>query len=105
MRRGVRAKIMKSEISEFEKKVLLEVYKVPRGKTITYGELAKRVGRPKAIRAVANALKKNPLPILIPCHRIVAKNGLGGYSGGTEIKRHLIEGEMKTRRRTRHLAG
>jgi methylated-DNA-[protein]-cysteine S-methyltransferase len=76
----------------FQKKVWEEMSKIPYGKTISYTELAKRVGNPKAIRAVANACGKNPLPIIIPCHRIVASNGkMGGYSGGLWRKEWLLK--------------
>jgi O-6-methylguanine DNA methyltransferase len=60
-----------------------ELLKIPKGKTISYAELAKRIGRPNAYRAVANACGKNPLPPIIPCHRVIASDGsLGGYSAG-----------------------
>jgi methylated-DNA-[protein]-cysteine S-methyltransferase len=76
-----------------------ELRQIPKGKTLTYTELAKRIGRPKAIRAVANACGKNPLPIIIPCHRIICSNGtLGGYSGpgGIQKKRELLAQELQS---------
>ncbi len=60
------------------------------GTTITYGELARRVGRPTAYRAVGQANGANPLPIFFPCHRVVASGGLGGYGGGLDVKRRLL---------------
>ena len=71
--------------------------KIPYGETITYGELARRVGRPAAPRAVGQANGANPLPIVYPCHRVVAAGGqLGGYGGGTETKRRLLALEGAT---------
>ena len=82
-----------SELSPFAQKVLQTLAKVPYGKTITYGQLAKRAGSPKAARAVGNVLASNPLPIIIPCHRVIAGDGsLGGFSGpkGVKLKRQLL---------------
>jgi len=79
-------------MTDFEKKVLRETLKVPLGETITYKELARRCGRPRAWRAAANALKKNPWTLLVPCHRVIAGNGrTGGYSGGPARKKELIK--------------
>ncbi len=65
--------------------------RIPRGQVITYGELARRIGRSGAARAVGAALKANPLPILVPCHRVVASGGrLGGFTPGLSIKRALL---------------
>ncbi len=76
----------------FQKKVWRELAKVEYGETITYGELAKRIGEPKSCRAVAGALHKNPIAIMLPCHRIVAANGkLGGFAGGIAVKKFLID--------------
>jgi methylated-DNA-[protein]-cysteine S-methyltransferase len=70
----------------FTRKILEELRKVPYGATLTYGELAARAGYPRAARAVGQAMAANPLPIIIPCHRVVAADGrLGGYSGGTGL--------------------
>ncbi len=64
---------------------------IPYGETVTYGELARRVGRPAAVRAVGQANGANPLPIVYPCHRVVAAGGrLGGYGGGLDVKRQLL---------------
>lgn len=79
-----------SHLSSFVQKVLTETRKIKYGKTITYSELAKKIGS-RAYRAVGNALGKNPLPIVIPCHRVLAKQGIGGYSGGIDIKTRLLE--------------
>jgi len=65
--------------------------KIPYGKTVSYKELAVRIGKPRAYRAVANACGKNRLPIIIPCHRVIASDGVGGYSAGVDIKRRLLE--------------
>lgn len=71
-------------------RVWTELTKIPKGKTITYAELAKRVGKPLAVRAVGNAVGKNPLLEKIPCHRVVRSDGkLGGYSGKGGVKRKL----------------
>ncbi|MDD4179040.1 MAG: MGMT family protein [Candidatus Margulisbacteria bacterium] len=70
------------------------VYNIPVGQVRTYGWVAKQIGKPGAARAVGNALNKNPFPIIVPCHRVVAKNGLGGYSGGIKLKRKLLESEV-----------
>ena len=83
-----------SDLTDFEKAVLNEVRKIPYGMTITYSELAERIGRGGGARAVGQALSKNPYPILIPCHRVVAKNSVGGYSGGVGLKKQLLEIEI-----------
>ena len=78
-------------VTEFRAEVLRALMEVPYGETTTYGELARAVGRPKAVRAVGSACATNPLPILIPCHRVLRSDGaLGGYRGGTEAKRFLL---------------
>ncbi len=77
----------------FQLKALKEVASIPYGKTVSYGEIAARLGNPKAARAVGSANRRNPLPIVIPCHRVVASNGIGGYGGSakdTKMKRHLL---------------
>ncbi|MCS7257782.1 MAG: methylated-DNA--[protein]-cysteine S-methyltransferase, partial [candidate division WOR-3 bacterium] len=79
-----------SGLSSFQKKVLLAVRKIPYGKTISYKELAIRIKNPKAVRAVGQALKKNPLPIIIPCHRVLrADKSLGGFNLGLKAKKYL----------------
>ena len=79
------------ELSAFTCKVLNTLRRVGYGETVTYSELAIMVGRPKAQRAVGQAVKCNPFPIVVPCHRVVAQNGLGGFSSGLEWKRWLLE--------------
>jgi methylated-DNA-[protein]-cysteine S-methyltransferase len=78
----------------FQKKVWKEIAKIPRGSVKTYGEIAKAIGSPGATQAVGTACGKNPLPIIIPCHRVVAANSLGGYAYGTELKEVLLASEM-----------
>tara|TARA_B100001250_G_scaffold410491_2_gene437034 strand:+ start:1729 stop:2211 length:483 start_codon:yes stop_codon:yes gene_type:complete len=78
----------------FYKKVLLEVTKIPFGKTVSYQKIAHRAGNAKASRAAGSANANNPIPIIIPCHRILASNGtLGGYGGGLDKKMILLEHE------------
>ena len=74
----------------FQRRVWAELTKIPKGHTITYKQLAKRVGKPLAVRAVGNAVGKNPMLETIPCHRVVRSDGkLGGYSGKGGVKRKL----------------
>ncbi len=76
----------------FQKKVWDELLKIPYGKTISYIELARRLGDEKLVRAVGTANGKNPISIIIPCHRVIGANGqLVGYSGGLPIKKALLE--------------
>ncbi len=77
-----------SELSDFVRVVLNEVRSIPYGSIITYKELAESLNT--SPRAIGQALKRNPTPVIIPCHRVVAKNGLGGFSAGIEIKRELL---------------
>ena len=82
--------------TDFQKKVWKEIDKIPYGKTTTYKEIAKKIGRPNASKAVANACGKNPTPIIRPCHRVIHSNGeIGGYSapGGAIAKKVLLEKE------------
>lgn len=77
--------------SPFRKLVWNELMKIPYGETVSYKEIARRIGRPKAIRAVAQAIGANPLSILIPCHRVVGSSGaLTGYAGGIAAKQFLL---------------
>jgi methylated-DNA-[protein]-cysteine S-methyltransferase len=83
----------------FQKKVWDELTRIPKGSVITYQELARRIGKPSAYRAVANAVGKNPLAPTIPCHRVIRSDGtLGGYSakGGLEQKKKLLRKEGVT---------
>jgi methylated-DNA-[protein]-cysteine S-methyltransferase len=78
----------------FQLRVWQELRRIPWGQTISYGELARRVGNPKAARAVGQANAVNPIPLIIPCHRVIAADGsLGGYSSGLERKRWLLHHE------------
>jgi len=78
------------EYTPFQRKVWLACAKIPPGKTMTYGELARKVGCPGAARAVGSALGKNPFAPIVPCHRVLAANGKpGGYSGPGGIKTKL----------------
>ena len=77
-------------LSAFERAVLQSVRAIPRGSTATYSGLAARLGKPKAARAVGNALHYNPVPLFVPCHRVVAASGIGGFSWGVDIKRKLL---------------
>jgi len=80
-----------SQLGQFTQKVLNELMKIPYGETRTYGWLAKKVGKPRAARAVGQALKRNPIPIIIPCHRVIRDDGtVGGFSMGVNIKERLL---------------
>ena len=77
--------------TEFQQAVWREMLKIPAGQTKSYGEIAGAIGKPKAVRAVGGACGANPIPVLVPCHRILAANKkLGGFSGGLEWKRKLL---------------
>ena len=76
----------------FYRKVLRATARIPYGKTRSYSEMAKRAGNPRAVRATGTALGSNPLPIIVPCHRVLRSGGaLGGYGGGLETKQKLLE--------------
>lgn len=78
----------------FTARLLVELQTIPRGATVTYGELARRLGRPGAARAAGTACGANPLPLFIPCHRVVAAGGaLGGFSAGLAWKKFLLASE------------
>jgi methylated-DNA-[protein]-cysteine S-methyltransferase len=80
------------EGTAFQRTVWKHLQKIPYGQTISYGELARRVGNPKASRAVGAANGKNPIPIVIPCHRVIGANGtLTGFGGGLPIKKALLD--------------
>jgi methylated-DNA-[protein]-cysteine S-methyltransferase len=82
--------------SEFEKKVWRALKRIPYGKTKTYLDLAKAIGAPKACRAVGAANSRNPLPIVVPCHRVIGANGkLTGFTGGLERKATLLAHEAR----------
>ena len=83
---------VKPEGTVFQESVWAELYRVPYGETISYGELARRIGKPSASRAVGAANGKNPIPIIIPCHRIIGADGsLTGFGGGLTTKERLLE--------------
>lgn len=74
----------------FARRVLTKLCDVPFGKLTTYGALAKDVGRPRGAQAVGGAVGSNPVPVVVPCHRVVAASGLGGFGGGLPMKRWLL---------------
>jgi O-6-methylguanine DNA methyltransferase len=81
-------------VSEFERAVLLKAREIPRGEVRPYGWIAREIGRPGAVRAVGSALNKNPIPLLIPCHRVVRSDGtVGQYAFGPSMKRALLAAE------------
>ena len=81
----------------FRKRVLDVERNIPYGQTRSYGEVAKMVGRPKAIRAVGSANANNPLPLYFPCHRIINSNGkLGGFGWGVDVKQYLLDLEYRS---------
>lgn len=81
----------------FQQTVWQALLKIPYGKTISYAQLANIIGKPTACRAVANANGKNPISLIIPCHRVIASDGgLGGYTGGIDIKQQLLALEQTT---------
>ena len=83
-----------SDKTEFEKKVLVATFKIPRGKVSTYKRIAEKVGKPHAYRAVANALHKNPLHPIVPCHRVVKSDGgFGGEKSAAASRMKLVEKE------------
>ena len=89
---------LRLEGSPFQNRVWAALQEIPYGATISYRDLAERVGSPRGYRAVGGANGKNPLPILIPFHRVISHDGsLGGYSGGLGIKRFLLDLEQKAR--------
>ena len=92
--------------TEFQRAVWRQLQDIPYGETISYGELARRVGNPKAARAVGSANGANPLPIVIPCHRVIAGDGsIGGFGGGLPTKEILLALEQRTSVGNRAVAG
>lgn len=88
--------------TSFQLKVYEAVKKIPKGEVRSYKWAAKKIGQPKAYRAVGNALSKNPWPIIVPCHRIVKSDGsLGGFSSGAKAKLKLLKAEGLTLERIR----
>lgn len=84
--------------TEFQRQVWQRLKEIPYGRTISYGELAESIGNPKAVRAVGLANGKNPIPVIVPCHRVIGKNGsLTGFGGGLAIKQFLLDLELTHR--------
>jgi methylated-DNA-[protein]-cysteine S-methyltransferase len=82
--------------TEFQQTVWAELQQIPFGTTVSYAQLADNIGKPSAVRAVANANARNPIAIIIPCHRVIAKSGdLAGYAGGVHRKEWLLQHERK----------
>lgn len=82
--------------TDFEKRVFREIYNIPYGKVITYKDIAIKLGNVNLSRAVGNACGKNPIPIIIPCHRVIGSRGnLGGYKLGIDLKRELLKLEKE----------
>ena len=80
--------------TDFQKKVWNELLKIPYGQTVSYMDIARKIKRPTAVRAVAGAIGANPMSIIVPCHRVIASNNtLGGYAGGLKAKKQLLERE------------
>lgn len=86
--------------TEFQKKVWAALLTIPCGETRSYGQIARQIGKPKAVRAVGAANGKNPCPIIVPCHRVIGSTGkLTGFGGGLEAKAYLLELEADNRAR------
>ena len=82
--------------TEFQLLVLDELRRIPYGATTSYGDIAKRIGRPKAVRAVGAANGRNPIPIIVPCHRVIGSGGaLTGFGGGLDTKKALLQLEAE----------
>lgn len=82
--------------TEFQVSVLEALQKIPYGETVSYGEIAKRIGRPKAMRAVGAANGRNPIPIVVPCHRVIGSSGdMTGFGGGIDTKEALLRLEAE----------
>lgn len=82
--------------TEFQVSVLQALQNIPYGETVSYGEIAKRIGRPKAMRAVGAANGRNPIPIVVPCHRVIGSSGdLTGFGGGLDTKEALLRLEAE----------
>lgn len=93
MKRRLETLIDRQEATPFEKKVWKALLGITPGTVRTYSWVAKKIGHPKACRAVGNALNKNPLAPMVPCHRVVASHGIGGYAKGVGAKKRLLEKE------------
>ncbi len=84
-----------SSFTDFQREVIAAVQGIPRGRTLTYGEVALLAGRPGAARAVGQVMAKNPFAVIVPCHRVVSRGGLGGFGWGLDIKKKLLELERR----------
>ncbi len=90
-RRAFDVRLDLRHVSPFQRRVLMAAASVPAGQVVSYGEIARRIGQPRGSRAVGQALGHNPIPIVIPCHRVIAAGGrIGGYGGGLPTKRKLL---------------
>ena len=86
-------------VTPFQKEVLTALQQVPYGDTVSYGELAKKIGKPRASRAVGQANARNPIPIVIPCHRVIGSTGrLTGFGGGLAVKQALLALEQREKK-------
>ena len=95
-RRAVFDLPLKPEGTEFRRAVWAALLKIPAGETASYGDIARAIGKPKASRAVGSANHNNPLPVFIPCHRVIGTGGkLVGYGGGLDLKQRLLDLEAK----------
>ena len=93
-RREMNEKIERSNLTDFQKKVLFAALDIPEGETRTYKQIARTIGRPKAYRAVGNALNKNPFAPRVPCHRVIKSDGdIGGFASGRKLKLKLLKAE------------
>ena len=91
---------IKAEGTAFQKRVWEELRKIPYGETRSYAEIAAGIGNPKAVRAVGQANNRNPILILVPCHRVIHKNGdISGFGCGDDVKRYLLEREGRRNER------
>ena len=89
--------VLDLNLPPFYLKILMEVSRIPFGKTVSYQDIAVQAGNPKAYRAAGTANAKNPIPIIIPCHRVLSSDGtLGGYGGGLDLKKRLLLHESLT---------
>jgi methylated-DNA-[protein]-cysteine S-methyltransferase len=82
------------KLTPFARKVLLQTFKIPRGGVVSYSDLAKKIGKRNAARAVGRVMAANPFPLIVPCHRVIRADGkLGGFGGGLEMKKNLLAKE------------
>lgn len=94
MTKRILASIARADLTDFERAVYRATLAIPRGQTRTYTQIAVAIGRPQAVRAVGNALNRNPFAPDVPCHRVVRSDGsVGGFASGTEKKKRLLRRE------------